>query len=216
MNRAFTFGAAILLAATVAHGQSAGVAKPAKGSRDLFYNPEPGHQGSKVSVRLNRGGQITEVPPSYRFRDGDRIKLVFTCNFTGNAAVSNTGPSGRTKLLWQGPVKPNSNLELPSNGWIGFDSQKGQEKLTVVLSPKPLTELEPLLPGGSGYSAGQVSQQQEQEILNLLNSRALKNTKAMGGRDLGFVPDGDSPYVFVNSGSVVQQPWGFELFLTHD
>jgi hypothetical protein len=165
----------------------------------------------KVSVKLNRGGTVTFVPPSHPFRSGDQIRLVFATNFTGHVAVTNRGTSGKLALVYPAAgapakVTPSSNFEVPASGWLRFDNQPGQEKLFVVLSPKPLPEV-------SQPVAGQATPQQQQEILDQLNGRALANSRKMGGRDLNYVAADGAGYV--SSVGTVEQPWGFELTLSH-
>lgn len=189
-------------------------------ARDLYYAPGQGQQGSKISIKLNRGGTITMVPPGYRFRSGDQIRLVFSTNFTGYVGISNQGSTGAVTLLYPpagdlGQVTPSSNFEVPGQGWLQFDNKPGRERLVVVLSPKPIPVIAAASSPATPQPAGATTPQQQAEILAQLNSKALEETRRMqGGRDLSFIPDGDS--IYANSGAAVQKPWGFELFLAHE
>ena len=180
-----------------------------KSGKDMFYNPAPGQQGMKVSIKLNRGGNISEVPPSYSFKTGDLVRIVFSTNFNGYVSVTNQDLVSPVKALYpvagqSARVVPSSNFEIPASGWFEFGKQTGQEHVTVVLSPTPLQGL---------TTSGQTSSQEQQEILDLLNQKALKESKRLGVKDMSYV-QGD-PIGYISTPSVVEQPWGFELYLSH-
>lgn len=186
-----------------------------RGARDLFlgYNPPAantssgsmapsggGMAGTKVSIELNRGGDIRFVPPTTAFRSGDRIRLHFALNFSGYVEVWNRGSSGRvTRLFPHGGasnrVERTSDYRIPNDGWIVFDDNPGREELTLFVSQKPMAG-----GGGGGYggggmssSGGSASSAEQQEILAILNSRSSN------ARDLRLEVDGDSGYAFNSS-----------------
>lgn len=229
---------AFVLVAVLAAAQSAGAAGPKK-PRDLYLDYQGGSQqpgsgsmvptsssgmpGSKISIELNRGGQMMMVPPTTAFRTGDRIRLHFAINFPGYVAVVNKGSTGRMSLLfpYQGVsnhVQPTSDYAIPRDGWIRFDENPGQEELTFVMATRQIPELQSMLGGGmappppGASQGGLASPTEEQEILAQLNGRALRRPKS--GRDLQLEVDQSDAY-FLASQQDVDSVVAVTLRLVH-
>jgi Domain of unknown function (DUF4384) len=212
----------VVIAATAFAGPAT-ESHPAKraSSRDLYVDGSP---GTKVSIELNRNGNVSRVSPDTTFHSGDKVRFHFGVNFDGYVAVLNEGSSGRHNLLFpfagaNNAVHPTSDYVVPRNGWIVFDENPGREKVVFILSANPIPELQQIQTSAAassgGSTGGTASGSEEQEILAALNSRAMQHGRqSNGGRDLVLDVDGNSGYVATNV-SNLSNPLGFELILTH-
>lgn len=220
----------IVAAATLVVAVHAPLLAQGDRARDLCNGPcaeefgDPARPGVRVSILLEEKGRVRTVPPNHPFRSGDQIRLVLNTNFTAYIAVSNSGTSGNVTRLYPGKGEP---VQLKAKGKITipgpdarpwyFDDNPGTEKLTVVMSSRPVEELARI---GSAFE----SPEQADRTLADLNSRALERTRQAFGRDLCVGPcpaDGDpggtsdASYVLTNQ-NVIKGPTGFTIMLKHE
>ena len=207
---------------------SAQKSKP--GAKDMFTryndgnNSTAGYEGAKVSVLLKRGNQPEKiVSPNETFYSGDKIKLVFDINFSGYAAIVNTGPTGNETLLFphldrnsqvvSHRVSPNAGTQLPrGNDWIVFDDKTGSERVTVIFSKTPLLEIENYQEAVTGGSDGRIASESEADaVLAELNSKSLKRGKS---KDLSTQVDSTGTYSVVQNG-LGNEPVAFTFYLKH-
>jgi Domain of unknown function (DUF4384) len=121
----------------------------------------PAPLGLRYSVlKRDDAGKFHEVNPDANFHSGDRIRVQVESNTSGYLYVVSQGSSGAWKLLFPSEdVAGGSNLiqkgdtrVLPSagdTGWWRFSEQAGVEKLFVVLTRQPESDLDKLI-----YSMG--------------------------------------------------------------
>ncbi len=115
---------------------------------------EPAPIGVRCSV-LRRVGpsELIEVDPDQVFRAGDRIKLRVEANEDGYLYIVTRGSSGVWKPLFPSPqiaggnnyVEAGRTYDIPPGHVFTFDEQPGEEKIFVVFSRTPVTDLEALI-----------------------------------------------------------------------
>lgn len=116
--------------------------------------------GLRYSVlKRNTAGSFAEVDPDSTFRSGDRIRIKVDANTPGYLYVVMQGSSGAWRLLFPASdvaggsnhIQRGESRMVPSGdrGQFFFDEQAGTEKLFVVLSRQPQTDLDKLI-----YSMG--------------------------------------------------------------
>jgi hypothetical protein len=109
--------------------------------------------GLRYTITKLMDGHMVEVPPDSSFREGDRIKVTVVPNTSGYLYIISQGSSG----TWR-PMFPSSEVEdgnnrvdgfhdyaMPPKSRFIFDSQPGTERLFVILSREPETDLEQLI-----------------------------------------------------------------------
>jgi hypothetical protein len=109
--------------------------------------------GLRYSILKREGFETTEVDPDTVFLSGDRIRLRVDVNTPGYLYIINRGSSGN----WN-PLFPSANIakgdnhvqkgveyEIPAGYVFTFDEQPGTEKLFIVFSRKPVSDLEELI-----------------------------------------------------------------------
>lgn len=177
----------------------------------------PGRPGSRMQMELMRDNRRRFVTTRHTFLNGDRIAFRLGVNYEGYLTVTNIGTSGRVNLLYAGHVTPTSEMRIPEKGWIRVAGRSGDEVVNFILSSGPAQELEQIsVPTQSGSPATTfspetlVSNGEAQEILALLNSRAIKR-----GRDLLLEEDGDETYALATSFQAMETPIGFSITLKH-
>jgi hypothetical protein len=231
-NKMTKFATLIILAITIFAG---GVFEArAQNAKDMFtqYNngggagpgQSAGREGAKICVLLKRGNQPEKiVSTNETFYSGDKIKLVFDINFTGYAAIVNTGTSGNESLLFpyldsrdhlvSHQVSPNSATQLPrGNDWIVFDKQTGDEMVNVIFSRKPIVELDKYEEAVTNGSDGMIASQDESDqIMAELNSKSLKR---MSSKDLSTQTGPDGTYGVAQNG-LGNEPVAFTFYLKH-
>jgi hypothetical protein len=124
-------------------------------SRDLYfqYSPRPNHQqtgrpGARFWIERERNGKRDVVPSNTVFRSGDRVKFHFTVNYPAYVAVLNSGSTGRVQMLYPYTgtnlrVKPAVKQTVPKGEfWFKFDENPGEERLTFLMSAKPIGDVE--------------------------------------------------------------------------
>jgi hypothetical protein len=118
--------------------------------------------GVRYSVLKRTGaGESLEVDPGSVFRAGDRIRLSIEVNDTAYLYIVNRGSSGAWKVLFPSAeveggdnrVERGRRYEIPAGYVFTFDEQPGVEKLFLVLSRQPETDLENLIYSLSQRSA---------------------------------------------------------------
>jgi hypothetical protein len=183
-----------------------------RSGRDLYLNKE--EPGAKMTIELKRDGKTQFVPPDTEFRSGDKVAFHFEVNFNGYVAVINDGTSGKKSLLFpyenvSNKIPANQTYRVPQTGaWFEFDNRPGEEKLIFIMSTNPLPGINQPAAGG-GSTGGPATGDQEQQILNEVNSRALRK-----GRDLGLVKEENAGYVTTSQQSL-SEPIGLLLKLIH-
>lgn len=92
-------------------------------------------------------GRLRQVSDQRAFYDGQRFKLSVRPNQSGYLYVLCLSSLGDVKLLH--PATPSANrvergqwASFPENAWFRFDQDAGTEKVYVVLSPRPIAELD--------------------------------------------------------------------------
>src|SRR5947209_1003259 len=108
----------------------------------------------RYSVRKLEGGSYTDVDPDTVFHAGDHISLAIETNDAGYLYVVAQGSSGRWDVSYPTePVSGSNRIErgrtykIPpgADEVMTFDSRAGTERLFVVLTRKPLPDLEKLI-----------------------------------------------------------------------
>ena len=115
---------------------------------------EPAPIGIRCSVLRRIGpSDLIEVDPDQVFRAGDRIKLRVEANEDGYLYVIARGSSGVWKPLFPSPqvaggnnfIEAGRTYDIPPGHVFTFDEQSGEEKIFVVFSRQPVTDLEGLI-----------------------------------------------------------------------
>lgn len=110
--------------------------------------------GVRYAILKRADAQRTvEVDPEGVFRAGDRIRVSIEVNDGAYLYIVNRGSSGAWKVLFpsaevQGGhnrVEPGRGYEIPPGYVFTFDEQPGVERLFLVLSRQPETDLESLI-----------------------------------------------------------------------
>jgi len=180
---------------------------PQTSARNLYIahsqNSRRGKPGVRITVRLNRNGQISTVPLSYNFRSGDKVKFLFETNFNAHVRILNLGTRGDLQTLYPYAgatenVSQLRNYEIPRGAWFEFDDVPGTEQLAFLFSRRPIVvqsetsasssviatgAITPTRPPQGAASAGD-----QDQALQALNSRALEEG-LQNAKDFTLVPD---------------------------
>ena len=154
-----------------------------------------GLPGTKVLIDLNRGGKRQFVTANYKFRTGDKIRLILKTNFDGYIAMINKGTTGKFSLLYpyagaDDRVRPSADIQFPKEGdWIEFDGNSGTEELTIVMSKVSLVDRDREITWEGWY-------------------------KNSGGKDLFVSSDAEATYA-VCAAERLAEPVAFTLRLKH-
>jgi hypothetical protein len=155
--------------------------------------------GVRYSIVKYADEDAVEVDPELVFRSGDKIKLRLQVNDEAYLYVVMQGSSGAWRVMFPSPdvdagsnkVVPGRMYDIPGNTRLVFDEQPGAEKLFIVLSRKPETEIDKLiydLESGSRKAA----QPKPDQSKSLMASAALSNSmvehvrQGVTARDLVF------------------------------
>lgn len=105
--------------------------------------------GVKATVVLTRDGKTSTVAPSEEFKNGDKVKLVFTPSTDGYVYWLAKGTSGNYTMLYpsakagmDNAVKRNQEYTVPARGSFKFDEHPGNEELLCILSTERLNDLD--------------------------------------------------------------------------
>jgi len=122
--------------------------------------------GLRYSVMKRDGsGKFMEVDQDATFRSGDRIRLNVDTNSAGYLYVVMQGSSGNWRLLFPSAdvdggnnrIEKGISQQIPpgDKGQFVFDEQSGTEKLFLVLSRQPETDLDKLIYSINGTSSAE-------------------------------------------------------------
>src|SRR5262249_34272794 len=164
-------------------------------------------------MELMRDGQLTFVSSKHEILDDDRIAFRLAVNYEGHMTVTNIGTSGKVNLLFAGRISPISDMRIPQKGWIRVAGKSGDEVVNFIMSSGPLLELQQagIQVSDSGAPASDsVSSDKAQQILILLNGRAIKQ-----GRDLLVEDDENDTFAIFPTTEALSKPHGFSIKLNH-
>lgn len=173
----------------------------------------PGRPGAKVQMELMRGDEISLVSSKHAVQNDDRIAFRFAVNYEGYMTVTNIGTSGKVNVLYAGRISPTSNLRVPEKGWIRVKGKAGNEVVNFIMSAGPLPELQQAgiqVSSATPQGGNLTSTDEAQEILALLNSRALQR-----GRDLVVEVEGQETYAVFPTVQALSEARGFSITLNH-
>lgn len=172
----------------------------ARNARDLIFDDEPDQASVKAQTRiprtvvavkaaieLERNGSISTVLPTHKFRNGDRVKIVYSTNADSYVYWISQGTSGDYYMLFPNPkvgmdnfVKKNELQTIPVKGNFKFSGQAGVEKILLVMSPQRIPELEKAS-REAAIKGGQI--RSESKEINEVEHRVRSKRKS---RDLVF------------------------------
>lgn len=110
--------------------------------------------GLRYTVLKFSGNTPTEVTPDTVFRAGDRVQLVVEANNAGYLYIVSQGSSGSWKPIFPSPEVENGDnhveslhpYTLPSEKHrMVFDETVGAEKLFIILSRQPESDLDKMI-----------------------------------------------------------------------
>lgn len=161
--------------------------------------------GVRYSILKYADEDAVEVDPELVFRSGDKIKLRLQVNDTAYLYVVMQGSSGAWRVMFpsaevdsgSNKVVPGRLYDIPGHTRMVFDEQPGSEKIFIVLSRKPETEIDKLI-----YELESEGRKAEQpkptQSKSLMASAALSNSlveqvrNGITARDLVFEKVDDS------------------------
>jgi len=121
------------------------------GAKGLYFEQlqKPEHSlntGLRYWIELNRKGKVIQVSNKEPFYSGDRIRFHVKPNIDGYAYILlRSGSRGEQSVLFpdsrngeDNRVEHGRDYELPADGYLAFDQNPGTEKLTLLLSRKPI------------------------------------------------------------------------------
>lgn len=177
---------------------SAAQADAARQTRDLVFEEEettveaaPAVENAQVvavkaTIELKRDGQTSTVAPSYEFKSGDRVKLIYTPSVDGYAYWMAKGSSGALTVLYpsvqagtENKVSRNVEYTIPTKGSFKFDDTPGTEELLCVISPERVPELDKII---AENSKGVIAADNATQVAMVEE----KNTSKRQTRDLVF------------------------------
>jgi hypothetical protein len=109
--------------------------------------------GLRYSILKKEAAAAVEVDPDTVFQSGDRIQLRVDVNTSGYLYIINRGSSGNWNPLFPSSkiangdnrVQKGTQYVIPSGYVFTFDEQPGTEKLFIVFSRQPVSDLEELI-----------------------------------------------------------------------
>lgn len=141
--------------------------------------------GLRYSVLKKKAdGTFEEVSPDSEFRAGDSIRLSLMSNQPGYLYIIEHGSSGKWSPLYPPPGITETKLSagqeylVPGNGSFQFDADSGQEKLFVLLSREPETNLDETIASLKQQNGGALNDQVIAQLQGQVQSRDLVFTKA--------------------------------------
>lgn len=171
-------------------------------------NARRGKPGTKITILLKRGNNVSQVPLNYSFRSGDQVKFRFQTNFDSYVRILNLGTNGELQTLYpynslgSESVSRLYNYEVPQQGWFEFDNNPGTEQLAFIFSRQPIvvqsTPYQAPVNTGNIYTSPAApapsSNTDQASALQALNSRALESGLE-NAKNLTFVQDAQGPEV---------------------
>ena len=143
-------------------------------------------------VKLDNGAEV-EVPPSHVFRSGDQVRLKVEANQRGYLYLIARGSSGNWKPLFpsreasDNVVEARRGYDVPSSTQaFTFDDQEGKEKLFLLFSRQPISDLDSQIEGLRKRPASNDAEPAKAPMVlaQNLNDRRVENMRAMYSRDL--------------------------------
>ena len=128
--------------------------KPGGNMMEVAYTPSDAVPlGIRYSLLQRVGTSSLEVDADTVFHSGDRIRLRVDVNTSGYLYIISRGSSGNWKPLFPSSeiaggdnrVQKGIQYEIPSGYVFTFDEQPGSEKLFLVFSRQPVSDLEGLI-----------------------------------------------------------------------
>jgi hypothetical protein len=168
-------------------------ATPATGSTLAVNVP----LGMRYSVlKRNASGAFDEVDADTNFRSGDRIRVKVDSNNTGYLYIVAQGSSGAWQLLFPSQevaggsnlIQPGESRTVPSGdrGQWAFDDRGGVEKLFVVLTRQPESDLDKLIYSFSGVQNGPGASRTLLAKASVSNDVVSRLRQQVSSRDLVF------------------------------
>jgi hypothetical protein len=137
--------------AGVALAQNEGGADGASGAKGLFFeqlsHPSDNlNTGIQYWIELHHDGQIIHATNKTAFHTGDKIRFHIRPNIDGFAYIMlKSGSRGEQAVLFPSKGRDENNkithgkeIVLPDDGMLSFDANPGTEKLTLLVSRKPI------------------------------------------------------------------------------
>ncbi len=141
--------------------------------------------GLRYSVLKKKAdGTFEEVSPDSEFHAGDSIRLSLMSNQSGYLYIIEHGASGKWRPLYPPPgisetkLTPGQEYLVPGNGSFEFDADSGQEKLFVLLSREPETNLDETIASLKRQNGGELNDRLVAQLQDEVQSRDLVFTKA--------------------------------------
>lgn len=107
------------------------------------------------------------------FRSGEKFKLNVKANRPAYLYVINIGSTGRSRVLFPSSntidnyVDANTVYSIPGSRYMMFDSNPGEETLLILLSPRPIMDVNQQAPSFDSY--------QNREVVALAQYRGSKD-----------------------------------------
>ena len=110
---------------------------------------QPGRLALGYTLFLDATEGPKRVKPERIFHSGDRLRLLVELNRDGFLYVLHQEEDGSSTLLYpdariedgENRVAAHALCEVPAGAWFVFDEQPGDERLTLVVSEKPLENI---------------------------------------------------------------------------
>jgi hypothetical protein len=139
-------------------------------------------------LQKNADGQYKEVLPATTFHSRDRVKISVMSNQPGYLYIVQQGSSGAWSPIFpssgsardSNQIEPGQVYALPNNGAFEFNDQPGKEKLFIVLSRAPISDLDGLI-FGLRQPASSAPSNTEQVAANVITDALVQQ---LASRDL--------------------------------
>lgn len=127
-------------------GQETGTGGKVEGAKALYREQGDKYTGLQYWIELHRDNHVQKVSNKFKFQDGDRIRFHVKSNIDGYAYILLTsGSRGEQSVLFpdesasdDNRVKRSKDYVLPEVGYLTFDENPGNEKVTLLLSRTPI------------------------------------------------------------------------------
>jgi hypothetical protein len=143
--------AGLSLSLSLFAGQAFAATGAEEGAKGLFFEQlqNPGSKlntGIQYWIELHHNGQTIHATNKTTFHTGDRIRFHLRPNIDGYAYIMlKSGSRGEQAVLFpekdrneDNKITAGKEIILPNDGMLGFDDSPGTEKLTLVVSRKPI------------------------------------------------------------------------------
>ena len=151
-----------------------------------------GPLGLRYSILKIMGSDVQEVPVSTRFQAGDRIQIKIQSNSDGFLYIVSQGTSGSWKTVFPSKERSSNRIRagedyiLPNNSAMRFAGNPGVEKLFVMLTRTPESDLDSVLYNlKSRPAADAASEDQSMQIAsNVIGDPLVAKLRSSHTRDL--------------------------------